>query len=61
LIYLIFQRYECFDPRIDLESGAMKFLQKFLPYSAATGCKVLGELTLDEDSAERSSLELVAP
>jgi hypothetical protein len=32
-----------------------------LRYSAATGGNMLGEFTLEEDSAERASSELVAP
>ena len=42
------------------QASTPSFLQQPLRYSAATRGKVLGELTLEEDSAERASLGLVA-
>ena len=44
--------------RLGDQASTPKFLRQALRYSAAT---MLGELTLEEDSAERASLGLVAP
>jgi hypothetical protein len=47
--------------RLGEQDSTPKLLQQPPRYSAATGGNMLGELTLEEDSAEGASLALVAP